>query len=103
MVTVSVDGRTLVEYSDADPNSMDKILGDQSVQLVNRDGLGFNYTDGLYHQAEITSRGGVVTVSVDGRTLVEYSDADPNYQQGGLGVGIDWESAFIDNLRVTPL
>ena len=83
--------------------SMDKVLGDQSVQLVNRDGLGFNYTDGLYHQAEITSRGGVVSVSVDGRTLVEYSDTDPNYQQGGLGIGIDRESAFIDNLRVTPL
>ncbi len=83
--------------------SMDKVLGDQSVQLVNRDGLGFNYADGLYHQAEVTSRGGVVSVSVDGRTLVEYSDTDPNYQQGGLGIGMDWESTFIDNLRVTPL
>ena len=41
--------------------SMDKVLGDQSVQVVNRDGLGFNYGDGLYHQAEVTSRGGVVT------------------------------------------
>ena len=87
---------------------MEKVLGDQRVQVLNRDGLGFMYSDNIYHQAEVTSQGGTVRVSVDGNLLVEYNDGDANYQKGGLGLGyagssIDGSRLFVDNLRIGNL
>ena len=87
---------------------MEKVLGDQRVQVLNRDGLGFMYSDNIYHQAEVTSQGGTVRVSVDGNLLVEYNDGDANYQKGGLGLGyagssIDGSRLFVDNLRIAGL
>ncbi len=88
--------------------TMDKVLGDQHVQVLNRDGLGFAYADNIYHKAEVVSQAGTVRVSVDGNVLVEYNDGDANYQKGGLGLGYTGDSAdgsrlFIDNLRITGL
>jgi hypothetical protein len=88
--------------------TVDKVLGAQAVQVLNRDGLGFNYADGVYHQATISSEGGTIRVLIDGNTLVEYNDGDANYQKGGLGLGYIGRSGegsrlFIDNLRVTNL
>jgi hypothetical protein len=88
--------------------TMDKILGDQRVQVLNRDGLGFAYADNIYHQAEVVSESGTVRVSVDGNVLVEYNDGDANYQKGGLGLGYtgrggEGSRLFVDNLRITNL
>jgi hypothetical protein len=88
--------------------TMDKVLGDQRVQVLNRDGLGFAYADNIYHQAEVVSQGGTVRVSVDGNVLVEYNDGDANYQKGGLGLGYTGRGGegarlFVDNLRITNL
>jgi hypothetical protein len=88
--------------------TMDKILGDQKVQVLNRDGLGFAYSDNIYHQAEVVSQAGTVRVTVDGNLLVEYNDGDANYQKGGLGFGyagdaVDGSRLFIDNLRIANL
>jgi hypothetical protein len=88
--------------------TVDKVLGAQAVQVLNRDSLGFNYVDGVYHQVTISSGGGTIRVLVDGNTLVEYNDGDANYQKGGLGLGYIGRSAegsrlFIDNLRITAL
>jgi hypothetical protein len=87
---------------------MDKVLGEQRVQVLNRDGLGFVYSDNIYHQAEILSQGGTVRVSIDGNLLVDYNDGDANYQKGGLGLGyagnsVDGSRLFIDNLRIGNL
>lgn len=86
--------------------TLDKVLGDQKVQLVNRDNLGFQFADNAYHQAEVISQSGMVQVIVDGRTLIEYQDQDAKYAQGGLGIGASTNSnapIFIDNLRITDL
>jgi hypothetical protein len=88
--------------------TVDKVLGAQAVQVLNRDGLGFNYADGVYHQAIISSEAGTIRVLVDGNTLVEYNDGDANYQKGGLGLGYIGRSGegsrlFVDNLRVNSL
>lgn len=88
--------------------TLDKVLGEQRVQVLNRDGLGFNYADNIYHQAEVISQGGTVRVSVDGNLLVDYNDGDANYQKGGLGFGytgysLDGSRLFIDNLRISNL
>jgi hypothetical protein len=88
--------------------TVDKVLGAQTVQVLNRDGLGFNYADGVYHQAVLESQGGTVRVTVDGNVLVDYNDGDANYQKGGLGLGYIGRSGegsrlFIDNLRVSGL
>jgi hypothetical protein len=86
--------------------TLDKVLGEQRVQVLNRDGLGFNYADNIYHQAEVISQAGTVRVSVDGNLLVDYNDGDANYQKGGLGLGytgysLDGSRLFVDNLRIT--
>ena len=88
--------------------TLDKVFGEQRVQVLNRDGLGFNYADNIYHQAEVISQGGTVRVLVDANLLVDYNDGDANYQKGGLGFGytgysLDGSRLFIDNLRISNL
>jgi hypothetical protein len=88
--------------------TLDKVLGSQVVQVLNRDSLGFNYSDSVYHQAVLESQSGTIRVSVDGNLLAEYNDGDVNYQKGGLGLGFTGRSAegsrfFIDNLRISNL
>ena len=85
--------------------TMTKVLGNQAVQVVNRDGLGVDYSDNLYHKAEIINQDGNIKVLINGRTLVDYTDADPNYHQGGFGIGVSStkQPLFVDNIRVNPL
>ncbi len=84
--------------------TLDKVLGDQVVQVVNRDQMGFNYADNIFRQVEIISQAGTVKVVIDGRTLIDYSDNDPNYQTGGFGIGFSGGGRlFIDNLSVDQL
>ena len=87
--------------------SLDKVLGEQRVSLLNRDGLGFDLRDDSFHRIDVESHSaGMIKVMLDGRVLVEYSDSDARYAQGGFGLGLRANQdlpAYIDNLVVSEL
>lgn len=86
--------------------TMAKVLGDQRVDVINRDGLGFDHADGLFHKAEVINQAGNIKVLVDGRILIDYNDTDINYHKGGFGLGFKCQSEcqmFVDNLKIQKL
>lgn len=87
--------------------TLDKVLGEQRITLLNRDGLGFDLRDDTFHRIEVmSSSSGQIQVSLDGRALINYSDADARYHRGGFGIGLraNFElPMYVDNLMVSGL
>lgn len=83
-----------------------KVLGEQFQVVANRPELaqaGRQFiADKHWHRFELVARStGEVRFSMDGGELISWKD--PDFHQGGLGIGVHDLIAYLDNLEVTPL
>lgn len=100
--------RALEFYFGLEGIELTKVLGEQRQVVAKRPelretGRGF-IMDKMWHRLQVVARNtGEVRFSMDGGELLSWQD--PDFRQGGLGVGVhDPDLVFhLDNLEVTPL